>query len=504
MKFLVSSEQMKELDRYTIEEMGVSSIVLMERAALAVTEELKKDFDLTRVLVICGNGNNGGDGAAAARILKTQGYNVSLYFTGNPASFSEQMKIQWKIAQNYGVPVVNNLEAGEYTTIVDAVFGVGLSRNISENLEVLFKEINDSHIPVLAVDIPSGIHGTTGQIMGEGIRASKTVTFAYGKTGLYLYPGADYAGEVIVRDVGIFGETGETLRVLDEREEQWIPRRIRDGNKGTFGKVLVAAGSKNMSGAAYFAAKACLYAGAGMVRIFTEESNRVILQQLVPEALLTTYRQGEEKESIQKKLKEAMAWASVEAVGPGLGTSVEAEWILEEFFVADSESEREKTLVVDADGLNLLAGRMELLECRGRRPCILTPHMGEMTRISGYSMEKLKKDPVNCLKDFRKKYPVTVVMKDARTLVGCEDGTYYINITGNSGMASAGSGDVLTGIVAGMAAQGSPAVHAAPLSVWIHGRAGDRAKERKGERSMTASDLLEYIPVILQEIDERK
>lgn len=500
MQQIVDQEQMKELERYTIEEMGISSIVLMERAALAVVKELKAHFDLTRVLVVCGSGNNGGDGMAAARILHTQGYSVSVFLAGKREAFTEESRIQWKIAENYGISQVNNLQLDEYTTIVDAVFGIGLSREVTGKYRELFEGINQSGIPVLAVDIPSGVWGNTGKVLGSAVRAAATVTFAYGKTGLYLYPGAGYAGRVLVRDIGICKYEKDALFALEEQEYAWLPSRAADGNKGTFGKVLLAAGSKNMSGAAYFAAKAALCTGSGMVRIFTEESNRMILQQLLPEAILTTYEEGEARESIEEKLRLARAWADVEAAGPGLGNSREVHWILEKLLESPHQEEVAHPLILDADGLNWLSNHMESLKSV-RRPVILTPHMGEMTRISGYTMERLKADPLTCLKEFCNVYPVTVVLKDARTLTGSKEGQYYINLTGNSGMAAAGSGDVLTGIVAGLIAQGTRVTQAAPLAVWLHGKAGDRAKEEKGERGMTASDLLDCLPKVMKKLD---
>ena len=190
MRMIVNSEQMKQLDAFTIHEMGVPSLVLMEKASMAVVEEIKQGFDLKKILILCGSGNNGADGVAVGRILHLQGYQVDLYLAGKEESFTEESKTQWKIARNYGVSIVNKIDFREYTTIVDAVFGVGLSRKVSGSYHYLIEQVNQANIPVLAVDIPSGVNGTTGQIMGVGIKAKKTVTFAYGKIGLYLYPGA--------------------------------------------------------------------------------------------------------------------------------------------------------------------------------------------------------------------------------------------------------------------------------------------------------------------------
>lgn len=498
MKQIVNGQQMKELDYDTIHSYGIASLVLMERAALAVTEELKKSFDTGKILIICGSGNNGADGMAAARILHLEGYRVDLYLAGKIESFTQEAKIQWKIAGNYGISVVNNFNPGEYTSIVDAVFGVGLSREVTGTYRELFDRVNQSQVPVLAADIPSGICSSTGKVMGTAIKATKTVTFAYAKAGLYLYPGAYYSGNVIVRDIGIYGQKPGAFYALDENEMDWLPPRRPDGNKGTFGKILIAAGSKNMGGAAYFSAKAALLTGAGMVRIFTEESNRVILQQLFPEAMLTTYCQGDPREDVIRQLTGAMDWADAAVIGPGIGTAAEAQWILEELVRENTE----KPLVIDADGLNLLAGHLTLLtECS--RPYILTPHMGEMSRLSGFPIRELKEQMRECLEQFwnrlnlLSKISPVVVLKDARTMTMTDDKTCYLNLTGNSGMATAGSGDVLSGMIAGLLAQGTERKKAAPLGVWLHGKAGDSARDRMGERSMTASGILEAIPRVM-------
>ena len=390
MERIVTSGQMKRLDQFTIQEMGVPSLVLMERAALAVTEELEKNFDTGRVLVVCGSGNNGGDGIAAARLLYLAGVRTEIFLAGKMESFTEETRIQWKIAEKYGVPIVKNPDPAEYTTIVDAIFGVGLSRNVEGHYEALLKKLDASGVPVLAVDVPSGIDASRGRVMGTALHARQTVTFACAKAGLLLYPGASYAGQVTVRDVGICPEgrtmrgsnlfsedsKGSMFRITDE-DYRWLPPRNPREIKAPLGKVLVVAGSRDMCGAAFFAAKASLLAGAGMVRIFTEEHNRTVLQQLLPEALLTTYREDEEEETLRRLLGQAVDWADVAAAGPGMGTGRAADRIVTAL-LADSG----KPLVLDADGLNLLSRRKELLK-QTSSACILTPHMGEMSRLTG-------------------------------------------------------------------------------------------------------------------------
>ena len=503
MERIVTSGQMKRLDQFTIQEMGVPSLVLMERAALAVTEELEKNFDTGRVLVVCGSGNNGGDGIAAVRLLYLAGVRTEIFLAGKMESFTEETRIQWKIAEKYGVPIVKNPDPAEYTTIVDAIFGVGLSRNVEGHYEALLKKLDASGVPVLAVDVPSGIDASRGRVMGTALHARQTVTFACAKAGLLLYPGASYAGQVTVRDVGICPEgrtmrgsnlfsedsKGSMFRITDE-DYRWLPPRNPRGNKGTFGKVLVVAGSRDMCGAAFFAAKASLLAGAGMVRIFTEEHNRMVLQQLLPEALLTTYREDEEEETLRRLLGQAVDWADVAAAGPGMGTGRAADRIVTAL-LADSG----KPLVLDADGLNLLSRRKELLK-QTSSPCILTPHMGEMCRLTGLSVSALAEDPAGCLEAFCGDYPVTCILKDARTVTKTAGGPVFLNTRGNSGMATAGSGDVLCGIAAGFLAAGIGESRAAPLAVDFHARAGDLAAKAKGEASLLASDILDAIPEV--------
>ena len=292
MKKIVSCSQMKNLDRHTIEVKKVPSLVLMERAALSVAEEMVKEPGrLQNTLVVCGMGNNGGDGAAIARILFLWGYQVSLLFLGNPEHMSEETKRQKEICDSYGVPETNNPCWNEYTTIVDAVFGIGLSRNVQGVYQEMMEQINQSGAYIWAVDIPSGINGDTGAVMGMAVRADETVTFAFAKAGHYLYPGTSFCGKLHVKDIGIYMEPDDRetyLHCPEISDFKCFPERKKDGNKGTFGKILIVAGSCNMAGAAYLSARAALLTGSGMVKIHTVEENRMILQQLLPEALLYT------------------------------------------------------------------------------------------------------------------------------------------------------------------------------------------------------------------------
>ena len=330
MRDIVTAQEMKDLDRNTIENAGVLSLVLMERAALKTVEEMKKRWkqeDREKVLVVCGSGNNGGDGLAIARLLHLQGISVSFYFPGKEEKMTPETAKQMEIARNYEVPQVHNLNPGEYTTIVDAIFGVGLARPVEGIYAQILRELNQASAFKVAVDLPSGIDADNGQELGTAFRADLTVTFAFRKRGLCFYPGRMYAGEVVVADIGIYKDSGYPVSVhsVEQNDLSLLPERVPYGNKGTFGKVLLVAGSPGMCGAAYLSAAAALKCSAGMVKIQTVEENRIPLQTLLPEAMITC----EFDESANQKM---MDWCDVLVIGPGLGVSGQsrerAQWFL--------------------------------------------------------------------------------------------------------------------------------------------------------------------------------
>lgn len=503
MKRIVTGYQMKALDTYTIETMGVPSLVLMERAALAVTDEiLGGNYSLDRVLVVCGTGNNGGDGVAVARILHLKGYRVSVFAAGNSDKYSDGMKAQMKIAENYQVHFVTKPDYSEYTVIVDAIFGVGLARPVTGNFRKIIDKINLSTIPVIAVDIPSGLHSDTGAIMGTAIRAAATITFAFSKTGLLMGHGQTHAGKVITADIGIY-ETNDNMRdesVIYQTEEEdlhQLPKREETGNKGTFGKILLIAGSRNMAGAALLSGKACLRAGAGMLKIYTDRENRDFLLSNLPEAMLSIY---ESDDINTKQLQNDLEWADVIGIGPGLSTEPQAARLLEYVL----KNKKQKPCVIDADALNLLSLHMSLLKTAAPQ-CILTPHIGEFSRLTAVDIQDLKSDLTTVVREFVQNYGVTCICKDARTLTMLPDGTGYINTSGCSALATAGSGDVLTGILLGILAQtpGHEDIHIAPLAVYLHGMLGQLAADRLSKAGVLASDLIEELTTINQKLENQ-
>lgn len=497
MEILVDSRQMKLCDRNTIECFGVPSLVLMERAALSVADEIEGYFqggDCLKgeksVLVVCGLGNNGGDGAAAGRILWQKGYAVTIVMPPDLEKASLETKWQIDILRNYGIGILHEIPEGEFQVVVDALFGIGLARDLEGAYKGYVAAMNEKEGWKVAVDIPSGIHADTGMVMGAGFRADITVTFGFPKSGLVLYPGAAYAGKVSVKDIGIdkysFMEEKPHMYLVGRGDLAEVPRRRQDSNKGTYGKVLVVAGHKNMAGAAFLSAKASYRTGAGLVQVLTEESNRVILQQLLPEAILAAYEGSD--------LPRLLKWASAITIGPGLGTGER------EAFLTESVLKMANVpVILDADGLNILAGHLEWLR-EAKAPVIITPHLGEMARLVKMPIPELKGQLLQAARSFAREYNVICVLKDARTVTALPNKNVYINTTGNNGMATAGSGDVLTGILAGLIAQGMEPQQAAPIGVCLHGAAGDRQAQQIGPHSLMAQDIIEGIPGVLNSL----
>lgn len=494
MKYLVTSQEMKRYDSNTIERIGIPGMVLMERAALAAFEQIQQYFGQNEnarktVLILVGTGNNGGDGLALARLLAQDGYEVCVECAGDEAKASQQWKSQLDILKNSLCETVagitgRNVQDKEYTVWVDALFGIGLTREITGKYAEAVERFNAGRGLKVALDIPSGLDADSGKIWGCAVRADVTVTFGFCKRGLVLYPGCEYAGKVITAPIGIaeqsfFGEL-PGMFCLDEPLNRVLPLRKPEGNKGTFGKVLLIAGSINMAGAAILAAKAAYRAGAGMVKVITPAENRIILQETVPEALLGT----------EENLEESLQWADVAAVGPGMGMDEKALACLKKV-IWDSKI----PLLIDADGLNLLAEEWELqaMLAAQERELILTPHMGEFARLTGKTVAELKERPDFYGRELAARLGAVVAVKDARTFVCAQHKAVCVNIVGNSGMATAGSGDVLAGIAAGLLAQGMSAYEAACVGVYVHALAGDRAAKENGEHGLMAGDILNGI-----------
>ncbi|MEG0721250.1 MAG: NAD(P)H-hydrate dehydratase [Lachnospiraceae bacterium] len=496
MKYLLTAAAMKQGDEKTIQKYQMPSMVLMERAALQTIRVMEeKHLDFSHTLIVCGTGNNGGDGLAIARMLYLKGHRVTTVLLGNEAHCTEETKTQKMILENYGVSVLNTLEKGEYSVIIDAMFGIGLSRAIEGMYRDQIVSLNKMSGVKVAVDIPSGISATTGQVLGVAFLADMTVTFACEKMGMVLYPGCCYTGEVSVVDIGIpsaiFQAEMDVAYTYEKTDiGRLLPQRKVQSHKGTYGKVLMIVGSEGMAGAAFLSAKAAYSVGAGLVKIYTPKENNYILQQLLPEAIVVGY-----EEFCMAQLQELLDWADVMAIGSGMGTGETAESIL--CYVI---THMKKTCVVDADGLNILAKHLEMLPTVNQ--FILTPHVKELARLLALETESVVSRRMELVTQFVEKYPVVCVSKDARTFVKKAEERMFINTTGNSSMAKAGSGDVLTGMITGLSAQGMQPYEAGTLGVYLHGCAGDEAKREKGSYSVSAQDLISAVGTVIKEHEE--
>lgn len=499
MRYLPDGNQMKEADRYTIEELGVPSLVLMERAALQTVELMeKKGIDMSRVLVVCGSGNNGGDGFAVARILTEKGRRADILFVGKESSMSSECRRQKEIAEKMGLNILTEFPRACYSVVVDAVFGVGLSREIEGKYRDLIEIMNSAHGYKVAVDIPSGVCAKSGKILGTAFRADLTAAMACVKAGCELYPGKNMAGETEAVPIGInpklFDGNEDVLFTYDRTDiPSLLPARPADSHKGTYGKLLMITGSRGMAGAACLAARAAYTAGAGLVRVYTPESNRQIIQQNLPEAVLTCYEEYDEEQ-----LDELLGWADAVCIGCGIGTDATAEKML-----VGTLSKAAVPCVVDADGINLLGRHRELLEQTGG-DLILTPHIMEMSRLTGIPAPDIKENRLDILRHASDKCAAVWVLKDSRTIAAQKGRHPFINLAGNSAMAKAGSGDVLAGVISGLLAQGAAPFESAALGVYLHACGGDESRERLGSYSVLAGDLIRGIQECIKKAEEQK
>lgn len=529
MKYLLTGLEMARADANTSQVIGIPSIVLMERAALAVAEEITERFPSScGVTILAGPGNNGADGLAVGRLLTDRGYRVQfLLLDPKDPPEGSSASTQRKILKAYGIKTEafdgDRMKTFKPDVIVDALFGTGLGRPLTGRAAQIAEAAGayreQTGCTVVGLDLPSGISSEDGSVMGCAIRCDFTVTFAYYKRGHFLYPGCTYCGETILKQIGIHdrsftcdgGEVPEM--VMPEREDiaELIGERNPGGNKGTFGKILIIAGSYSMCGAALLCAESCMRAGAGMVKVFTREENRVIIQEKLPEAMLTVYaalpeeseQRAEAVLKLSERLRNDLEWADAVAIGPAIGRGEEARILLKTLLEAVSDTkERGKAIrgiVIDADALRLIASDPQLDELMRRRKketaCILTPHLAEFADLAHVSVKEAAADRTALLREICGRYSCTVIGKDARTMIASAGIRQISMITkGNSGMATAGSGDVLTGITAamlfGVRAGDDLGYRAAQAAAFIHAEAGDAARDSLGERSMTAGDLI--------------
>ncbi len=516
---ILTAAQMQYIDRLTTERYGVPSLTLMENAGAGVVEFLEARFaplSGQRMLILCGRGNNGGDGFVVARLLRERGARPRVLLFARPEHLRGDAAVNFERLAATGAPeIVENLETWtrvkpalqEATLLIDGLLGTGLSKPLEGLLLEVVRDVNRLAGPrIVAIDLPSGLSADTGELIGECVHAHASVTFTAPKMAHVFPPACEYVGEWVVKQIGTPPEALEDpelfLELIQPGDFAWVvQRRPLTSHKGTYGHVLVLAGSVGKTGAAAMTAKAALRAGAGLVTVATPRSALPIVASLGMEFMTEPLPETEAGTVSRRALDDGrldrlMEGKSVVAVGPGLGMHPETAEV-----VQSAVNRCPAPVVLDADGVNAFAGCPAALQAAGRVR-ILTPHPGEMARLIGKSTAAVAQDRIGVARDFARQHQVHLVLKGFRTLVASPEGRVRVNPTGNPGMATGGTGDVLTGLVAGLLAQhrDRPANEVAAAAVYLHGLAGDWAAREKGEASMIASDLLEAVPQAFQEL----
>ena len=518
---ILSAAEMRDVDRLTTERFGVPSLLLMENAAARTVEATGKKFgDVAdkRALIICGRGNNGGDGAAIARLLHNKGAGIDVLLLGRVedakgdarTNFEAALEIATKAGAKLRFVEIETPEqfwaeatAYPHALFFDAIFGTGLTRPASgvfeEAIHLLNDHTNDS--PVISVDIPSGVASDSQELIGPAVKADLTVTFTAPKIGNILPPAADLCGEMVIASIGspdeLVNSSGSRLNLVEPGDvERWLAasRRSPHANKGDVGKVLVVAGSRGKTGAACLAGEAALRAGCGLVTIATAESSQpIVASRVISECMtepLAETSAGSVAHEAADRVLELAAERDVLAIGPGLGSTDKST----RAFMRVVTLKRQRPIVIDADGLNSLAPWVRNLRGSGELPMILTPHPGEMARLVSKPIAEILKNPIDAARSFAVERGVILVLKGSPSVIAAPDGQVYVNSTGNAGMATGGTGDVLTGMIASFVAQKlDDPLSATIAAVYLHGLAGDIAVSRMGTRAMIASDITAHL-----------
>ncbi|NLO73677.1 MAG: NAD(P)H-hydrate dehydratase [candidate division WS1 bacterium] len=512
---LASAEQMREIDRRAVQEYGLPGVCLMENAGGAAArsaEELWLEAGASGpVVVLCGPGNNGGDGLVVARRLHNRGVPVRAFLAVATDKLKGEAALNCTLAKNFGIELTETpsraaLRRGLQGAglVVDALLGTGLTGPVRNEIAAWIEAATRTPAPVLAVDIPSGISSETGQVMGLALPANRTVTFGLAKVGMYLFPGREYSGEIVVADISLPATLLSSLSPLTQvltpdLAASALPGRFPDMHKGDAGRLLIVAGSPGMTGAAALAANAAVRAGAGLVYLAVPESLNAILEGKCTEPLTLPIAETVDgtlsPAAAEPILKRALDCDAV-VLGPGLSRHQETAELARRL-----TQEIRVPLVVDADALNALSGQADLL-LRRRGSTVLTPHPGEMTRLTGLSMEAVQADRLNVARRAADEWRCAVVLKGAGTVIAEPGGRAAINTTGNSGLASGGTGDILAGMLGAFLAGGRSPFEAAAAAVYYHGQAADLFAEEYASRALAASDLLEYLPLALREAEE--
>ena len=516
---VLNTQQMREADRRTIDEIGIPSIVLMENAgrqAVAAMEAAFEDLPATHVGVVCGRGNNGGDGFVVARTLVQRGIETSVFLLGSVTDVRGDARSNLEVLGRIGLTVVEITNAQEWELhfseisqcelIVDAILGTGFHGQLSGLLETVVADLNGLGVPIVAIDLPTGVSADTPDVEGEAIEASMTVTLGAPKIPLVLPPADSHSGDLVIADIGIpipvLDEVdGPYLELLTrERMRELVPARAADSHKGDFGRVLVIAGSLGRSGAAHLAAIGALRSGAGLVTVATPRSCLPIVAAMAPEYMTEGLEETANGTVDYAALERVLDFkADVIAVGPGLGqapgTAAFVHGLLERCGVP---------LILDADALNAFGGDPDRLVGRDGLDVVITPHPGEMARLLNLSVEAVQHDRLRHATEFAARHRVHVVLKGHRTIIASPENRTFINLTGNSGMATGGTGDLLTGMIAAWFGQLLDAEAACKLAVYLHGTAGDLAEADEGEVALVAGDVAARLGDAVLELTARR
>ncbi len=502
---LANVNEMRSMDHYAMEKLGISEEILMENAGLAAVHLLQKEIGISgkKFVIFCGSGNNGGDGLVVARQIHSNGGKAKVFLLGDPKKYRGAAKTNWKILAKLPVDIIKINAARDARrdilhcdVVVDAIFGTGLDREITGLAADVIQLINSCGWKVISLDIPSGINGNTGEIMGRAVKADYTVTFGLPKTGNMLYPGYELCGKLFATHISfppsLYGR-GE-LQVETNSRVSLSPRPA-EAYKGSMGDVLFIAGAANYFGAPYFSAMSFLKAGGGYARLaapqsivpFIAENGREIVY--LPQA-----ETGAGSIALKNKEQLLAAAENVDMVviGPGLSLQKETARL-----VKDLVAGIKVPLLIDGDGLTAVAADPSILRKR-KNPTILTPHLGEMAKLSRKSPADISANKIEILQEKAKQLQSIIVLKGAHSLIGMPNGNVYINLSGNSGMATAGSGDVLTGCIAAMFGLGLAPDKATRKGVFLHGYAGDLAALQKGADGITAKDIMDFLPLALK------
>ena len=491
---------MRKIDKSAAELGSVPSIVLMENAAMSCVLEIVKDNDIKSAAIFAGKGNNGGDGFAIARHLTNRGINVEVFLVCG-SDFTGDALVNFEIISKMGIKITElgdtdflDLKLKTFDITIDAIFGTGIRGRIEGLAFDIINIINEYSNKILSVDIPSGINADTGEICGTCIKADMTVTFVAYKRGLLLYPGAEFAGNVTVSDISIpeyiIDSQNINTNIIDrELVRKIFPKRKENSHKGNYGKVLIIGGSRGLTGAAVMAAKACEKSGAGLVTVGVPESLNSIFETKLtePMTLPLADKNGELSKECVDTIAQKLNDFDVCLFGPGIGRGEDIKHILEEILKISKIP-----IIIDADGLYSLSQKPDMLNSCGCS-LILTPHEMEMARLVGADIEYVKNNRFEISADFAGKYGVSLILKGHHTIVTSPDGSQYININGNSGMATGGSGDVLSGMCAAYTTRTTSETDAGVIGVFIHGLSGDICKEKLGADALLPTDIIENI-----------